>query len=194
MFYIKLSSFKNNYKKILKSCFLGIFLFRRRNKNKKEKVLEIEFKEVWDMWAWQITKNKLKMEDNEFFIVNNTKLMLKVVHQIDEYIICIEDNYKNIGEFELITNEQKKCIENFVDLVNQKYGIIKRWRGEENEEYYYIGSGGIVWSVGELFCDEDNENYNLGNYFRTEEEAQKIIDSKEWQDFWEKVRAGEIGK
>ena len=64
---------------------------------------------------------------------------------------------------------------------------------KENEEYYYIGSSGIVWSVGELFSDEDNDNYNLGNYFKTEEEAQKIIDSKEWQEFWEKVRAGEIG-
>ena len=27
----------------------------------------------------------------------------------------------------------------------------------------------------------------------TKEEAQKVIDSKEWQDFWAKVRAGEIG-
>ena len=35
--------------------------------------------------------------------------------------------------------------------------------------------------------------YNLGNYFKTEEEARKIINSKEWQDFWAKVRAGEIG-
>ena len=77
--------------------------------------------------------------------------------------------------------------------INEKYGIPKRWRAEENEEYYYIGSSGIVWSVGELFSDEDNDNYNLGNYFKTEEEAQKIIDSKEWQEFWEKVRAGEIG-
>ena len=29
--------------------------------------------------------------------------------------------------------------------------------------------------------------------FNTKEEAQKVIDSKEWKDFWEKVRAGEIG-
>ena len=40
----------------------------------------------------------------------------------------------------------------------------------------------------------DNQRYELGNYFKTEEEAQKIIDSKEWQEFWERVKAGEIGK
>ena len=60
-------------------------------------------------------------------------------------------------------------------------------------KYFYIGSGGQAWSVGEEFCDEDNDNYELGNYFQTKEEAQKVIDSKEWQEFWAKVRAGEIG-
>ena len=80
-----------------------------------------------------------------------------------------------------------------INCINEKYGISKRWRAEENEEYYYIGSSGYVWSVGELFSGEDNDNYNLGNYFKTEEEAQKVIDSKEWREFWEKVRAGEIG-
>ena len=39
---------------------------------------------------------------------------------------------------------------------------------------------------------EDKCRYNLGNYFKTEEEAEKVINSKEWQEFWEKVKAGEI--
>ena len=156
----------------------------------KEKVLEIEFKKVWDMWAWQITKNKLKMEDNEFFIGNNTKLMLKVGYQIDEYIICIEDNYKNIGEFELITNEQKECIENFVNLVNEKYGIPKRWRAEKNKTYYLINYYGHVCDVIEENIERDNEFFEQGNYFKTEEEAEKV--KVELDKFWAKVRAGEI--
>ena len=158
----------------------------------KEKVLEIEFKKVWDMWAWQITKNKLKMEDNEFFIGNNTKLMLKVGYQIDEYIICIEDNYKNIGEFELITNEQKECIENFVNLVNEKYGIPKRWRAEKNKTYYLINYYGHVCDVIEENIERDNEFFEQGNYFKTKEEAQKV--KEELDKFWAKVRAGEIGE
>lgn len=159
----------------------------------KENVLEIEFQKVWDMWAWRVIKNKLQMKDNEFFIEANTKLMLKVGYKIDEYIICTEANYKGVGEYELITNEEKKYIENFINLVNQKYGMPKRWRAEENEEYFYIGETGLVRVDKDNFSYGDNMLYNLGNYFKTKEEAQKVIDSKEWQEFWEKVRNGEIG-
>lgn len=159
----------------------------------KENVLEIEFQKVWDMWAWRVIKNKLQMKDNEFFIEANTKLMLKVGYEIDEYIICTEANYKGCGEYELITNEEKKYIENFINLVNQKYGIPKRWRAEELEEYYIIKSDGEIIEVDEEFLDFDDKHYKLGNYFKTKEEAQKVIDSKEWQEFWEKVINGEIG-
>lgn len=158
----------------------------------KENILEIEFQKVWDMWAWQITKNKLEMKDNEFFIKNNTKLMLKVGYQIDEYIICTEANYKGVGEYNLITNEEKECIENFVNLVNEKYGIPKRWRAEKGKTYFSIDDGEIL-NCYDYYDKKDNEIFELGNYFKTEEEAQKVIDSKEWQEFWEKVRNGEIG-
>ena len=156
----------------------------------KENVLEIEFLKVWDKWAWQITKNKLKMEDNEFFIKNNTKLILKVGRQIDEYIICIEDNYKNIREFELITNEEKECIENFVNLVNQKYGITRRWRAKENEEYYFLDGKCEIWSTIEEKKKVDNTFFEQGNYFKTKGEAEKV--KEELDKFWERVRAGEI--
>ncbi|WP_405347959.1 hypothetical protein KST14_05135 [Fusobacterium animalis] len=159
----------------------------------KEKVLEIEFKKVWDMWAWQITKNKLKMEDNEFFIEANTKLVLKVGRKIDEYIICTEANYKEVGEYKLITNEEKECIENFVNLVNQKYGIPKRWRAGNGHYFYYITSNSNITIAYDDYSVYKTSLYDLGNYFQTEKEAQKVIDSKEWQEFWAKVRAGEIG-
>ena len=159
----------------------------------KEKVLEIEFQKVWDMWAWQVIKNKLEMKDNEFFIEANTKLMLKVGYKIDEYIICTEANYKGVGEYKLITNEEKECIENFVNLVNEKYGIPKRWRAEYGSQYLTILSNGKIEKIRDYGDIDSNLRYSLGNYFQTREEAQKIIDSKEWQDFWAKVRAGEIG-
>lgn len=157
----------------------------------KEKVLEIEFLKVWDMWAWQVTKNKLKMEDNEFFIENNSKLMLRVGRQIDEYIICTEAIYKGVGEYNLITNEEKECIENFVNLVNQKYGIPKRWRAKENEEYYFLDGKCEIWKTIEEKKRVDNTFFEQGNYFKTEEEAEKV--KEELDKFWEKVRTGEIG-
>lgn len=160
----------------------------------KENVLEIEFQKVWDMWAWQVIKCKLEMKDNEFFIDANTKLMLKVGYKIDEYIICTEANYKGVGEYKLITNEEKECIENFVNLVNQKYGIIKRWRAGQGEIYFFINSNCKIDTTKNYINDWDkfdDINYELGNYFKTEEEAEKV--KAELDKFWERVRAGEIG-
>ena len=62
------------------------------------------------MWAWRVIKCKLEMKDNEFFREANTKLMLKVGYKIEEYIIYTEASYKEVGEHELITNEEKECI------------------------------------------------------------------------------------
>lgn len=57
--------------------------------------------------------------------------------------------------------------------------------------YFYINNSRVE-KTQDYGNDLDNERYDLGNYFQTEEEAQKVIDSQEWQDFWAKVRAGEI--
>ena len=69
----------------------------------------------------------------------------------------------------------------------------KRWRAEEGEIYYSIAGVDVIKIDSENLVELDNRRYELGNYFQKKEEAQKIIDSKEWQDFWAKVRAGEIG-
>lgn len=51
----------------------------------------------------------------------------------------------------------------------------KRWRAEENGIYYFINA------FGDVRDDIDNRNssndlYNIGNYFRTEEEARDMAD------------------
>lgn len=159
----------------------------------EKEILEIEYQKVWDMWAWRVIKCKLEMKDNEFFREANTKLMLKVGYKIEEYIIYTEASYKEVGEHELITNEEKECIENFVNLVNQKYGIPYRWRARPHEKFFCIYANGEISTTQDDYGSYKESFYELGNYFKTEEEAQKVIDSKEWQEFWEKVRNGEIG-
>ena len=93
----------------------------------------------------------------------------------------------------LIDKEDLKNILEIVNKINKKYGIPKRWRAQAGNLFYYITSDGDIESDYEDLSDENMDMYNLGNYFKTEEEARKIINSKEWQDFWAKVRAGEIG-
>ena len=81
-----------------------------------------------------------------------------------------------------------------INCINEKYGIPKRFKPEKYEQYHFITSDGYTISKVNFMHTEDKCRYNLGNYFKTEEEAQKVIDSKEWKKFWEKVRNGEIGE
>lgn len=78
-----------------------------------------------------------------------------------------------------------------INCINEKYGIIKRWRAEENRKYYYINSVNDIYATIEENYDLDNERYELGNYFKTKEEAEKV--KEELDKFWERVRNGEIG-
>lgn len=158
----------------------------------EKKLFEIEFQKVWNKWAWRVTKCNLLLKDNRLNISGYTNLFQDVSNN-DEFAIFLNSNSNGIKESELINEEEKNKIETLVDKINEIFEIEKGWRAEEDEKYFYIGSGGQAWSVGEEFCDEDNDNYELGNYFQTKEEAQKVVNSKEWQEFWAKVRAGEIG-
>ena len=82
-------------------------------------------------------------------------------------------------------------IKKMIDLINEKYGIPKRWRAQAGNLFYYITSDGYIESDYDDFSDENTDIYNLGNYFQTKEEAKKV--KEELDKFWEKVRAGEIG-
>lgn len=155
----------------------------------KEKVLEIEFQEIWGKYAWRIVKNTIPFEIEE---VHNDEVKL-VRHQDNIYIFDDFEGLWDILDDEMLIYEEDKIkIENFVTEINHKYGRQKRWRAQAGNLFYYITSDGDIESNYEDLSDENMDMYNLGNYFKTKEEAQKIIDSKEWKDFWAKVRAGEI--
>jgi putative uncharacterized protein FNV0866 len=154
----------------------------------KEKVLEIETQEVFDKVA-------IRIKYQNFEVLKRGKFK-------DEEIIvesaCAPD-YINLnnklyiqGEVEsgdnrvfLIDKEDLKNILEKVNKINEKYGIPKRWRAKENDCYYTIFGENI-----EKKSLADNKFYNLGNYFKTKEEAQKV--KEELDKFWAKVRAGEI--
>ena len=96
----------------------------------------------------------------------------------------------------LIFTVPKEDIDLFLDkinCINEKYGIPKRWRADKEHYFYYITGS---WNIDRTYDDYSECKtflYYSGNYFKTKEEAQKVIDSKEWKEFWEKVRNGEIG-
>lgn len=164
----------------------------------KENVLEIEYQEVFDEVAVRI-----KNINNNFFSDGFYK------EDVEKYNCSREESPYNSEERVLFlgddiiisdksiycyTQEKIKEIKEFVDFVNEKYGIIKRWRADYNKMFYFIESYGEANCINDIRAESDTSKYELGNYFKTKEEAQKVIDSKEWQEFWEKVRVGEIGE
>lgn len=153
----------------------------------KEKVLEIEITKINDDWS-AITVKKIKkdFENNVFF-----EWLTIGGNYLYDGKIFVNRCYSNIPF--LIRNEIIEHLEEIVNKINKKYGIPKRWRAERGEKHFSILSTGGVGSFSEYYDKFDNDRYDLGNYFETKEQAQKVIDSKEWQEFWEKVRNGEIG-
>lgn len=57
--------------------------------------------------------------------------------------------------------------------------------------YFYINNSRVE-KTQDYGNDLDNERYDLGNYFLFSDEATKVLKSKEYQNFWEKVRNGEL--
>lgn len=153
----------------------------------KEKVLEIEITKINDDWS-AITVKKIKkdFENNDLF-----EWLTIGGNYLYDGKIFVNRCYPSIPF--LIRNEIIEHLEEIVNKINKKYGIPKRWRAKEGEKYFLVSMNGLIEfkiEVDDACC---KLRYDLGNYFKTKEEAQKVIDSKEWKEFWAKVRAGEIG-
>lgn len=158
----------------------------------KENVLEIEFKEVWDnKWAWRVVKNDIpyskELKEIEFKgikVINTHKNSLF-------FLDSFEDGYEQLEDFELILTDEKLEIEKFIGYVNQKYGTLKRWRGQRSDKYFTIFGDSEFGETVDNYFPEDQRRYEWGNYFKTEKEAEKV--KIELEKFWERVRNGEIG-
>jgi hypothetical protein len=150
----------------------------------KEKVLEIEFKEVWDnKWAWRIIKNKVDFKNTSgeisFGLIKLTCSIKYDLYIFDTYSLKWELlNSDNLLDFDLKTD-----IQDFVNYVNKKYGIPKIERANKGEKYYIIDSLGRVIDFKEIYDTSDNEYYNLGNYFKSIETAIKFRDTI-WKNTW----------
>ena len=157
----------------------------------KETVLEIEFKELWsDKFAWRITKQNEKILTRQNFMdakirVNSLKLPFFDSSKSMLYIKGYDFNRDN--EINICTSYEKKIIEEKVKEINEKYGIAKRWRGKERGTFFYINSQFRCKTEKEFNSLCDNRKYEIGNYFKTEEEAEEYAEymkkcSLEWHE------------
>lgn len=155
---------------------------------KKENVLEIEFEEVWDnKWAWRIVKNKVDFKNTGGEIpFNNIKINCAYkedLYVFDSWLVKWEflDNYT------LIDSDLKTDIQEFVNYINQNYGIPKRWRANKNDSYFIVTNFGDIVKLTEKYKQQDTLFYTLGNYFKTEELATKFRDTI-WKDAFNKAK------
>ncbi|CAL7896783.1 AP2/ERF domain-containing protein [Fusobacterium necrophorum subsp. funduliforme] len=145
----------------------------------KETVLEIEFKQVWDKWAWRITKNELLNLHDGLQEYENKTLQLKLKKGYESCIFMynnVIDDYEETPNCILLYEREKERLERLVKHVNEKYGKPKRWRAKYKERYYYTDCCAYVRFAIEYNTVTDNGLYEIGNYFQTREQAEKALE------------------
>ena len=155
----------------------------------KENVLEIEIKKINDEYSvFYPTKLNIKELEKAGYTVTEFDVLDEVkkpainfyFNNKNDFTILLNDTSLNVPF--IIENIYIEELKRTVDEYNEKYRILKRWRAEEGGIYWFIDSDftGKVRDLWDRRSTDENVRYNLGNYFKTKEEA-------------EKVRAGEIG-
>lgn len=146
----------------------------------KEKILEIEFQEVFGYaHAWQITKNKIKEKEIDH-------CGIKIINGNIYFLNKFEKEWERKSPMTLLSSLEKRNLADFVNYVNE-YWNKQRWRAEEREEYYYIEEDDLtIEKTQELFYAYDDRNYDKGNYFKTQKEAEEVLEKLE--EFWKTIR------
>lgn len=143
----------------------------------KEKVLEIEYCNVFEKFAVRIKyQNYDILERNNFRDDELNVSSLDCFHYSGETLYL---NGKDIAEDKEFTIMDMDRLEDLIDLVkkiNDKYGIPKRWRAKKGGKYFFISGLLNINSYNERFDGTDDELYDLNNYFKTEEEAEIMIE------------------
>nr|DAM47750.1 MAG TPA: hypothetical protein [Caudoviricetes sp.] len=157
----------------------------------KETVLEIAFMPIWDKWAWKIIKQ------NEEVLVRDVFLDKEIGVMSDggspdfvkdtNYLFIRDFSKTEDNKINICSSEEKALIEDKVKAINEKYGILKRWRANKYDHYHFLGNVFEIQESVEMGFVEDIERYQDGNYFRTKEEAEKYRDyivrkSLEWHE------------
>lgn len=148
-----------------------------------ENVLEVEFIPIWDNnFVWKITKQNediLKIGDFKDINLNvYSSSNYDYIKDTDTLYIKGEDTnyYYNCGIYKFCTLEEKKLIEKKVRLLNEKYGIVRKWRAVRQERYYFINDMLQVDEDLDYRASDDDIRYYSRNYFKTEVEAKEYVE------------------
>ena len=144
----------------------------------KEKVLEIEYQDVFDKVAVRIKYQNFEVLKRGKFYDKETGVESCFEPEYCEYDnkFYIQGKEKNKdSKILLVDKEDLKEILKRVNKINEKYGITKKWRAKCGEIYHYIDNSGNINYSYDIYGTTDDIRYNLGNYFEAKEKGQKVI-------------------
>jgi hypothetical protein len=110
---------------------------------------------------------------------------MRVTIEIPDVLEYDGKEYEATGEFRRANYHEKVLNPNMDTLFSfpiynspEKRHIYKpkRWRAKEGEIYWHVASNGDGEREGEIGYILDNERYELGNYFKTREEAEVMAE------------------
>lgn len=159
----------------------------------KEDVLKIEHRKVFDKYAVRISyQNEEILERGNFEDCGVRSISSPDYSTQDNILYILGMNRCQDNNILIVDDKGLQYIYEKVVEVNEKYGIIKRWRARKGEYYYHIGSDFHIYKTLECYTEDDNKRYEFGNYFQTEKETQKVLDSVQWKNLWKDVREDKL--
>lgn len=145
---------------------------------KKINVLEIEYKEVFN--GDYAVKIKYQNEDvlkRGEFVDDEIGVESANVPEFDRYTLFVRGKNKDRdNRYHIVSSKKLEEIKSKVKKINKKYGIKPRWIGKYGEEYFYVTDKFEVEVDIEQRTYLDRDRYELGNYFRTVEDAEKALE------------------
>lgn len=157
----------------------------------KEDVLKIEYRKVFDKYAVRIAYQNYDVLVRENFNDCGIKSISQIEYR-DNVFYVRGSNIKKDDNVIIVDYNQLQDIIEKVNKVNRKYGTIDRWRAGDGEHYYTILSNGEIFSITEKGSREDNNRYELGNYFESIVEAKKVMNSIQWKELWNDVKEDKL--
>lgn len=157
----------------------------------KEPVLKIEHEKVFDKYAVRIVYQNDNILERENFDDCGVRSITCIEYKNNVFYIR-GSNAEKDDKIIIVDDNQLQDIFEKVNKVNEKYGVIKRDRVNKDEYYYYIDAYGDV-CVEQEACDwRANLKYDLGNYFRTKDEARRVLDSIQWKTLWNDIKENRL--
>nr|DAQ26584.1 MAG TPA: hypothetical protein [Ackermannviridae sp.] len=158
---------------------------------KKEPVLKIEYERVFDKYAIRIVYQNTKILKRGQFNDYGLKSCACIAYY--DNIFYVRGDYKEYdNDIILVNDKELQDILEKVYKVNEQYGIIENGRVKQYDVYYYIDSYGGISKEEDAYDWRGDDRYNLGNYFKTEKEANKVIKSNQWKKLWEDVKRNKL--